>query len=281
MPELPEVETVCRFLAKELEGKVIKEIKILNPKLRIPIPSNLNTKLKNQKILKILRKGKYIVFEIQNQEALIMHLGMSGRILVKNKKLDLYHKIKLNDKHNHLIINFENGSEFIFNDTRKFGLITLAKFTELNQHKLFSKLGIEPFSEEFNRKKLEQIFKNRTKSIKLVLMDSSLILGIGNIYASEILFRAKIHPEKPAKELNSKNIADIYKQSLAVLEDAIAAGGSTLKDYIKSDGDIGYFQHKFLVYGKADKPCSRCGTPISRIVQSNRSTFFCERCQKN
>lgn len=291
MPELPEVETVCRGLEAKIKNHTIKEIKILNPKLRIPIPSNLNSKLKNKKILQVKRKAKYILIETEGDLSLIMHLGMSGRVVVldpntklnaeqKLEKIFYYHQEKFIIKHNHLQINLDDGSTIIFNDTRKFGLVTLSKSSEINQHKLFCKSGIEPFSSDFSATKLHEIFAKRNKSVKSVLMDASLIVGIGNIYASEILFRSRIHPERLASTLSAKNCKEIHKHSLEILEEAIKAGGSTLKDYVHADGNLGYFQNNFQVYDRESHPCLICKSKIQSIKQNGRSTFFCVKCQK-
>ncbi len=288
MPELPEVETVCRGLEPRIKNHVIQEVVILNPKLRIPIPKELPSKLKNKKVLAVKRKAKYILIELEADLTCIIHLGMSGRVIVSkeekpNRKTNqtfYYHDKELKNKHDHLLIIMDDGSQIIYNDTRKFGLVIYTATSKLNQHKLFSKLGIEPFVPEFTAKKLHEIFSTRNKSIKSVLMDASLIVGIGNIYASEILFKAKVHPERIANDLTLAESKLIHKYTLKILEAAIEAGGSSLKDYRKADGELGYFQHSFSAYDRNGKPCLVCSTEIETIKQNGRTSFFCSKCQK-
>lgn len=288
MPELPEVETVCRGLEPRLKNRIISEIQIINPKLRIPIPKELPSKLKNKKILAVKRKAKYILIELEDDLTLIIHLGMSGRVVISkedtpiNKKLKrtfYYHNKELNGKHDHLLIILDDGSQLVYNDTRKFGLVTYTATTKLNQHKLFSRLGIEPFVSEFTAKKLQEIFSTRNKSIKSVLMDASLIVGIGNIYASEILFQAKVHPERIANNLTPAESKLIHKYTLEILKAAIDAGGSSLKDYVQADGNLGYFQNRFFTYDRAGKPCLKCKTEIESLKQNGRTSFYCPKCQ--
>jgi formamidopyrimidine-DNA glycosylase len=196
-------------------------------------------------------------------------------------------------KHDHVILklngtaheNAEIGVRqqclLVFNDARRFGIFTLTDLENLSQHKLFRKLGLEPLAREFTVAKLKALFKNRNKNIKNTLMDASLIVGIGNIYASEALFRSGIHPERTASSLTDKDIKKLHEQIIITLEDAIRAGGSTLKDFSKANGESGYFQYQFKVYGREDLPCFTCKTLIKRIVQGGRSSFFCSKCQKS
>ncbi len=279
MPELPEVETVCRGLKPRLKNHIISEIEIINPKLRIPIPKELPSKLKNKKILEIKRKAKYILIEMEQDLTLVIHLGMSGRVILSTTENEEKASKKINPKHTHLIITLDDETKVIHNDTRKFGLVTYIETSKLNEHRLFNKLGLEPFSKEFTAKKLEELFARRNKSIKSVLMDSSIIVGIGNIYASEILFKAKVHPERNANTLTTNDCKLIHKYTLEVLDAAIKDGGSSLRDYIKSDGVLGRFQHHFLVYGKTGKPCSVCSSTIKSTKQGGRTSFYCLSCQ--
>ena len=187
-------------------------------------------------------------------------------------------------KHDHIVIDLKlkagEKKYLVLNDPRRFGIFTLSSHEDINKHKLFSKLGIEPFSEEFTWQALEKICSKRTKNIKGTIMDSSLIVGVGNIYACESLFKSGIHPERPAESLSKKEIKKLHKEIIETLEEAIAAGGSTLKDYSKANGESGYFQFNFKVYGKESQPCQVCNSKILRIVQNNRSTFYCKKCQK-
>jgi formamidopyrimidine-DNA glycosylase len=284
MPELPEVETVCRGLSENILGLNVFSVEVYAEKLRDFIPADLNKKILNYTITKIERKAKYILIYLTpnvnfQSQVLIIHLGMSGRLTIQD---EVYER----KKHDHVILklNSENGVRqqylLVFNDARRFGVITLTDLENLSQHKLFRKLGLEPLSKEFTVAKLKALFKNRNKNIKNTLMDASLIVGIGNIYASEALFRSGIHPERTASSLTDKDIKKLHEQIIITLEDAIRAGGSTLKDFSKANGESGYFQYQFKVYGREGLPCFTCKTLIQRIVQGGRSSFFCSKCQK-
>lgn len=274
MPELPEVETVRTGLEKSLKGKVIKKTTLRRKNLRIPFPKNLSKNLEGRRIINIRRRAKYLIIELDNENALIMHLGMSGKILVKNSKPE-----NLN-KHDHVIIEFNGGKTLIYNDARRFGLVTLCKKTELEKHKLLSALGPEPLSNEFNEVVLFNSLKKKTAPIKNVIMDSHVVVGVGNIYACESLFRSGISPIKKACDVPKKKVSELVKNIRDVLNEAIASGGSTLRDYVRSTGDSGYFQHKFQVYGREGKACFACHKPIKRIKQQGRSTFYCPNCQR-
>jgi len=295
MPELPEVETVCRGLSENILGLNVSSVEVYAEKLRDFIPTDLNKKILNHTIIKIERKAKYILVHLTpsmkpqfnedgnvlelRSSVLIIHLGMSGRLTIQD---EAYQR----KKHDHVILklNSEIGVRqqclLVFNDARRFGILTLTALENLSQHKLFRKLGLEPLSKEFTVAKLKALFKNRNKNIKNTLMDASLIVGIGNIYASEALFRSAIHPERTASSLTDKDIEKLHEQIIITLEDAIRAGGSTLKDFSKANGESGYFQYQFKVYGREGFPCFTCKTPIQRIVQGGRSSFFCSKCQK-
>ena len=304
MPELPEVETVCRGLSENILGLNVSSVEVYTEKLRDFIPADLNKKILNHTITKIERKAKYILIHLaanldsslnQNKntnlgilehclsmhqsQVLIIHLGMSGRLTIQD---EVYER----KKHDHVILklNSEIGVReqclLVFNDARRFGIIALTDLENLSQHKLFRKLGLEPLYKEFTVAKLKALFKNRNKNIKNTLMDASLIVGIGNIYASEALFRSGIHPERTASSLTDKDIKKLHEQIIITLEDAIRAGGSTLKDFSKANGESGYFQYQFKVYGRECFPCFVCKTLIQRIVQGGRSSFFCSKCQK-
>jgi formamidopyrimidine-DNA glycosylase len=291
MPELPEVETVCRGLSGNILGLKVSSVEVYVEKLRDFIPADLNKKILNHTITKIERKAKYILIHLAananfQSQVLIIHLGMSGRLTIQD---EAYQR----KKHDHVILklngtaheNAEIGVRqqclLVFNDARRFGIFTLTDLENLSQHKLFRKLGLEPLSKEFTVAKLKALFKNRNKNIKNTLMDASLIVGIGNIYASEALFRSGIHPERTASSLTDKDIKKSHEQIIITLEDAIRAGGSTLKDFSKANGESGYFQYQFKVYGREGLPCFTCKTLIQRIVQGGRSSFFCSKCQKS
>jgi formamidopyrimidine-DNA glycosylase len=291
MPELPEVETVCRGLSGNILRLNVSSVEVYAEKLRDFIPADLNKKILNHTITKIERKAKYILIHLAananfQSQVLIIHLGMSGRLTIQD---EAYQR----KKHDHVILklngtaheNAEIGVRqqclLVFNDARRFGIFTLTDLENLSQHKLFRKLGLEPLAREFTVAKLKALFKNRNKNIKNTLMDASLIVGIGNIYASEALFRSGIHPERTASSLTDKDIKKLHEQIIITLEDAIRAGGSTLKDFSKANGESGYFQYQFKVYGREGLPCFTCKTLIQRIVQGGRSSFFCSKCQKS
>lgn len=275
MPELPEVETICRGLKPNITGLRVKSVKISGKKLRIPIPKLITRELNNKRIANVYRRAKYIMIEFKEDKdlLLVVHLGMSGRFIYHAQPLEKH------NKHDHFIIKFDDNTELILNDPRRFGLVTMLRRQEMDDFKFFQKLGLEPFSDEFDVAALKEILKNRSKNIKNTLMDSSLIVGIGNIYASEILFKTKIHPERAAASITDAEVKKIHKAILTILENAIKAGGSTLRDYTQADGKIGSFQFDFNVYDREGEACTKCKSKIIRIVQSNRSTFFCAKCQ--
>lgn len=258
MPELPEVETVVRELKQSLIGKKFGEIITLRDNIREPIPDLSG--LHGAMIKSVTRRAKYIVIN----DALVIHLGMSGQILIDRPKE--------RKKHDHVIFELSNGDEMVFNDARRFGLVTLYK------NELFSHLGPEPLSDEFTTAYLKKALSTRKGPIKVAIMDQELVVGVGNIYAAESLFRSGINPKTPANKV--KNHAELVKNIRKVLEEAIESGGSTLRDYVRSSGELGYFQHSFAVYGREGKPCIKCKTPIEKITQGGRSTFFCPKCQK-
>ncbi len=299
MPELPEVETVCRGIKPYLEGASIIDSKVFNHKLRIPIPKDFSKLIKGCRVLKVQRKAKYILIHLshevltsrpsgapQDDEAgsliIVIHLGMSGRLKFSGSEQEeiFYHQRKAHHKHDHALIQLSNGKFLIYNDPRKFGLVTVLDKDEFANFRFFKKLGIEPLSPELNPETLYKTLQRRNKSIKSVIMDSSLIVGVGNIYASESLFIAGIHPERIASTITKKEATKLHHAIVDTLERAIKAGGSTISDYAQADGSSGYFQHNFLVYGRIEKPCKKCRSKIQRIKQNGRSSYFCGKCQK-
>lgn len=276
MPELPEVETVCNGLKQSLIGGKIHSAKAYITKLRLPIPSRLNSILQKQSIKSIKRKAKYILIELESV-FIIIHLGMSGRLTIQEP--ESYER----KKHDHIVLDLQlktaEKKYLVLNDPRRFGIFILSSLEAINEHKLFSKLGLEPLSRKFTWQALEKICRNRAKNIKATIMDSSLIVGVGNIYACESLFRSKIDPRRQALSLSLPEIKILHREIIKTLQDAIAAGGSTLKDYSKANGESGYFQYNFKVYAKESQACSVCGSMIRRVVQNNRSTFYCASCQ--
>lgn len=280
MPELPEVETVVRELRIVLKEQTILTSRTLREKIRIPVPEKLDQKLKGRKVLSVERRAKYILIHLDSAYVLIIHLGMSGRIHIHETKIG-----KPKEKHDHFIMHMSNGRDVVFNDPRRFGLIAYVDEKNLKNHKLFSHLGPEPLSKDFTPKFLEKILKSRKGPVKVALMDQTLVVGVGNIYASEALFDAGIDPTISAQSIDLERIKRLTKSIQKVLKSAILAGGSTLKDYRKTNGDLGYFQHCFAVYDREGKECKTCDCKISKtggvqkIVQGGRSTFYCPRKQ--
>lgn len=274
MPELPEVETVCRGLQSHVEGRVISNVITRRKDLRIPFPEQLAERLQNVTIMRVHRRAKYILLELSNHFTLIMHLGMSGKIL------HLSDHSREVDKHDHMVITLDDTTQLVFNDPRRFGLVTLASHNALGQHALLVHLGPEPLEETFSVAYLQEALQRKKQAIKQVLMDNRVVVGVGNIYACESLFRSHIHPLRPACSLTVKELADCVAAIQQVLTAAIASGGSTLRDYVRSSGDVGYFQHHFAVYGRAGESCIHCEKPVQHIKQAGRSTFYCDGCQK-
>jgi formamidopyrimidine-DNA glycosylase len=272
MPELPEVETVATELRNQILGEEFSNVQINRYKLRITIPSFLPDLVINQRISKIQRKAKYVLIYLESGYVLVMHLGMSGKVLINPKEASR--------KHDHVIFTLSNNHKVIFNDPRRFGLVTIIHNLDLAQSKLFAKLGPEPLSSEFNSCYLQDALKNRTIPIKTAIMNNQVVVGVGNIYACESLFRCGISPLRSANTLTKKEVERLIVEIQRTLQEAIAAGGSSLKDYVNTSGEVGYFQNKHHVYGKANQSCDVCSSVIMNIRQSGRSTFYCSSCQR-
>lgn len=272
MPELPEVETVRRGLEKEIEGLRIEAVKLHRKDIRTPFPPRFTERLKDAVIKQVKRRAKYLLLELDSEETLIIHLGMSGRLLVREQGKFAH------QKHDHVEMKLSKGKELVFNDARRFGLMDIAETAEIKSHSLFTHLGPEPLEKAFSPAYLAQQLSRRNVAIKPVLMIQEVVVGVGNIYASEALFRVGIHPETQAKDCAEKS-AEIIEAIRIVLKDAIKSGGSTLRNYARESGEIGYFQHHFQVYGRTGKPCYVCKNNILQIVQAGRSSFFCPHCQ--
>ena len=285
MPELPEVETVRRGLAPHLEGKRITGVTLNRPDLRLPFPERLGERITGAIFQPLDRRAKYLLAPLSSGETLVLHLGMSGRLLVTHDEGSdapgkFHHKVDRLVQHDHAEIALEGGSTLIFNDPRRFGFLLLHPSERLSELPAFAGLGVEPLGNAFSPASLAAMLEGRKTAIKLALLDQRLIAGLGNIYVCEALFRARIHPARAAGSLKPKEIAALYPAIRTVLEEAIAAGGSTLRDFRHEDGALGYFQHSFDVYGREGEPCKACGRPLARITQGARSTFFCEACQR-
>lgn len=273
MPELPEVETLCRGLKPHLEKKQIKRSFSYKEKLRYPIP-NLDH-LENTIINSINRRGKYLIFNFDHGN-LLVHLGMSGVL----RLFDLNDQTQTKQKHDHIEFYFD---DFIlrYNDPRRFGLFLWQNNTiNIESHPLLASLGPEPLGDQFTSNYLYQICQKKKRAIKLTIMDSKCVTGVGNIYASEALFKAKIHPQTNANQLNETQCTILVEKIKETLSDAISQGGTTLKDFKNQDGKPGYFAQKLLVYGKENEPCLMCKNKIEKITLGQRSTFFCSNCQK-
>jgi len=275
MPELPEVETIKNGLESKLNNKIISDAVINRPNLRTFFPDNFTDNLKDKKITAFKRRSKYLLIELDNDFLLISHLGMSGKFTIFANDED-YNQ----DKHDHVIINFSDGTSLVYNDIRRFGLMDFICKNELEKHKLFINLAPEPLTEEFNSDYLYNILKNKNTNIKNAIMNSNIVVGVGNIYACESLFKCGISPTSSCRSIKPNEINKLVGIIKETLQDAIKAGGSTLKDYRKEDGTMGYFQHNFKVYGREGEDCTDCGNKIERIKQQGRSTFFCPDCQK-
>lgn len=275
MPELPEVETVCRGLAPVLEGYRLTSVEIRRKNLRKPFPKGMAARLTGKRVVRLARRAKYILAEIDSGETLVIHLGMSGRMTVTTPPDDTPP-----GKHDHVVFQTDAPAKIVFTDPRRFGLMTLVSTAEIDDDPLFAKIGIEPFSNLFHDAYLATALKGKKTPIKSALLDQSVIAGIGNIYACEALFRAHINPKRMAMKLRGAELGLLTEAIRQVLSEAIAAGGSSISDHRQADGTLGYFQHAFRVYGREGEPCTTCGAPIKRIVQAGRSTFFCAKCQK-
>ena len=287
MPELPEVEIVRQSLSKKIREKKVKKVIVRNRNLRFKVPLNFKNFLRNQKIIKVERFSKYLILHLSNKTYCLIHLGMSGTIHLKyrfKKKIitntSFYNVPILPKKHNHIEIIFDN-IKLIYNDPRRFGYFEIIR-NDILLNKKLGKFGPEPFHEKFNLEYIYLFLRNKSKNIKNFLLDQNFVSGIGNIYASEILFLCEIKPTKKASSLNKIEYKKIAYNSRKVLSEAISYGGSTIRNFKDISGVIGNFQKNFKVYQREGKKCKRykCNGIILRKIISNRSTFFCNSCQK-
>ena len=286
MPELPEIEIVKRSLFKKINKAKIVNVKINNKNLRYKIPRTFSKKLINEKILKISRRSKYLIFHFKNK-LLLVHFGMSGKFLIvrskdnKMFKTSFYYDLNILAKHNHIYFVLNNGLVLIYNDVRRFGFFKLFENIKLKEIIYLKKLGPEPFSVLFCIKYVQKFIKNRKKNIKNLLMDQTFVSGLGNIYVNEALFLSKIHPLRQCSNLERKSIKNLIYNIRRVLKISINQGGSSIKDFKNAYGKSGNFQQFFNVYGQENKNCSRisCKGKIKKISISNRSSFYCNSCQ--
>jgi formamidopyrimidine-DNA glycosylase len=300
MPELPEVETVCRGLDRAMTGKTIVSVDQNRPDLRFPFPENFSTRLTGHKVSRIERRAKYVLVELEGDLILLMHLGMSGRFEILtgpgSREAGTFHRpvkyskadAKVYGKHAHVVFHLEDGTKIVYTDPRRFGFMDLMSFDQRENHPQLKILGIEPLGNEMHGEYIQNNFRHRKTSLKATLLNQKIIAGIGNIYACESLYHARLSPLRQAASLASsdgngresaENLALAIK---SVLTAAIEAGGSSLRDFANVEGELGYFQHSFQVYDQSGEACKRmgCDGVIERIVQNNRSTFFCPMCQK-
>ena len=272
MPELPEVETTCRGITPHIIGKKIKSAIIREHRLRWPVPKLLPDKINNQTVTRVYRRGKYLLLTLDHAATLIIHLGMSGslRICPHNTQAE---------KHDHLDLIFSNKKILRYRDPRKFGCV-LWTDKPIEQHRLIAKLGPEPLGNDFSADYLYKTSRKRACSVKSFIMNSHIVVGVGNIYASESLFLAGISPKRKAGSLSLQRCKKLVSSIQQVLSAAIAQGGTTLRDFSREDGQPGYFAQELLVYGRADEPCKHCGRPIKQLNQQQRSSYYCSHCQK-
>lgn len=281
MPELPEVETVRRGLAPALEDARLVSVEVRRPGLRWPFPARMVERLEGATIRALGRRSKYLLAELDTGETLIVHLGMSGRMVVDDVSLGVFHRDPAwLPQHDHVVLHTDRH-RVTFNDARRFGAMDLWPTQDLGAHWLMAKLGPEPLGEAFHQAYLIAALRGRAMPIKAALLDQRIVAGLGNIYVNEALHRAGIAPTRRAGRIAAARVAALVPVLREVLSEAIAAGGSSLRDHRQADGTLGYFQHGFRVYGRAGAPCPApgCGGTIRRIVQGGRSTFHCPGCQ--
>ncbi|WP_225197972.1 bifunctional DNA-formamidopyrimidine glycosylase/DNA-(apurinic or apyrimidinic site) lyase [Gluconobacter oxydans] len=277
MPELPEVETVMRGFRDAFEGHRISHVSVNRPDLRWPFPADLREKLEGRHVFSFHRRAKYILMRLEGGWSMLLHLGMSGRLTIGRAGTNA-----TPPAHEHLVLETDSGARAGLVDPRRFGMVDLVRTSEEDRHRLLAHLGMEPLSDAMTGPALADLFRGRRSPIKSALLDQKLIAGLGNIYVCEALFRCGIHPERQACTLTKEENAALAEAIPQILEQAIASGGSSLRDYVQADGTKGGFQDLHLVYGREGAPCPNCGagSPIQRMTQSGRSTFFCPTCQK-
>jgi formamidopyrimidine-DNA glycosylase len=291
MPELPEVETVRRGLAPAMEGARFAQVEARRRDLRWPLPKDFAQRLQGQTVQGLGRRAKYLLADLSSGEVLLMHLGMSGSFRLRRNGQQVlgdprYFEIAKDEKHDHVVFHMSNGATITFNDPRRFGSMKLVPRAKLEQEPLLRGLGPEPLGNEFDAAMLAKACAGKKTSLKAALSDQRIVAGLGNIYVCEALFRARLSPKRQAATIADRHgkpneralaLVDAIK---AVLNDAIVAGGSSLRDHRRADGSLGDFQHRFQVYDREGEPCPTCKGKIKRIVQTGRSTFYCPSCQK-
>lgn len=274
MPELPEVETTRRGLALRLEGRRIDRIEARRPDLRFPLPKDFAARIRGRRVEALERRAKYILIRLDGGLVWLIHLGMSGRMVLRQGWPNEI------GPHDHVLFATDEGWTVVFNDARRFGMMDLIEPEALAGHKLLAGLGPEPLDAAFTADVLAAALRGKKTPMKAALLDQTVVAGLGNIYVCEALFRAGIDPRKLAGSVKPERLAKLVPAIKAVLREAVKAGGSSLRDYVQSDGELGYFQTRFRVYDREGQDCVTCSRPVRRIVQSGRSTFYCGSCQK-
>jgi formamidopyrimidine-DNA glycosylase len=287
VPELPEVETVRRGLAPHLDGALIETLVLNRADLRFPFPPDLARRVAGRRVLTLGRRAKYLLIPLDSGETLILHLGMSGRMIVERRSeagalAEFHHDVTRLPQHDHVIFRLEGGTRIVFNDPRRFGSLDLQPSDRLDEAPALASLGLEPLGNALHPEALSALLAGRRTPMKAALLDQRLIAGLGNIYVCEALHRARIAPDRPAGSLKGREIEALVVAIRDVLAEAIEAGGSTLRDFRHEDGSLGYFQHAFRVYDREGEPCPTpgCRGIVRRMVQSGRSTFHCQECQR-
>nr|WP_280860654.1 bifunctional DNA-formamidopyrimidine glycosylase/DNA-(apurinic or apyrimidinic site) lyase [Pararhodobacter sp. SW119] len=284
---MPEVETVRRGLVPAMEGVRIARADVRREGLRWPFPPQLAERLTGARVLRLRRRSKYILGDLDTGETVLLHLGMSGRIIVSGLGTpqmpgQFHHAHPAPARHDHVVLDMESGARVTLNDARRFGALDLLATESAESHPLLVALGPEPLGNGFHAHHLRRLFRARSAPVKALLMDQRIVAGLGNIYVCEALFRAGIHPARPAGRISAARLERLAAAVRDVLVEAIEAGGSSLRDYRQADGELGYFQHAFRVYDRAGLPCVTpgCTGTVRRIVQSGRSSHYCPRCQR-
>ncbi len=294
MPELPEVETVMRGLKPVLEGRTIEAVALRRDGLRFPFPVGFAQRLTGRRFCNLSRRAKYILAPLDSGDCLLVHLGMTGRFTVfssretKRNLGDFYFETGTeegNGTHDHVVLSLDDGTRVVYTDPRRFGIMDLFAEVDASTHKLLRGIGIEPLGNELSAPYLAEKFRGKAAPLKAALLDQKIIAGLGNIYVSEVLHRARLSPKRKSGTLVRKTAYDPRLEIMVghirdVLNEAIAAGGSTLQDFASTNGAEGAFQQRFRVYDREGLPCAQCGSPILRLVQAGRSTFYCRHCQK-
>lgn len=273
MPELAEVETLKRYLERYIKNLIITDYFQYRDNLRYPIATNIQENVAGAKIIDVRRRAKFLNLYLDNEYILTYHLGMSGRLVFEPTCYE-------RKKHDHIIIECGHNRKLVFNDARRFGMVYLSKAKELAQQKFMANMGIEPLEDEFNAEYLFNLVQGKKVPIKNYVMDNKVVVGVGNIYAAESLFKAGIHPEIQARSLDFQQISSLVAAIKEVLKAAIDNGGTTLRDFVNGDNTPGYFQQKLAVYGRDGQPCFICNNTIEKFRQAGRSSFFCPECQK-